>query len=452
MREIKGTTRVCGLIGNPVEHSISPIIHNSLSEIIGIDMVYANFKVEKDDVRDAICGAYALNIKGLNVTVPHKSAVIDCLVDIDPLAAAIGAVNTLVRVDGGYKGYNTDILGLERELEEEQLTIKGNTCIILGAGGAARAITFLCASRGASKVYILNRSLERAKKIADAVNEHARKEVVYALSINDYRNITENDCLCIQCTSVGLYPNVDDVIIKDNEFYKKISAGVDIIYNPATTRFMKLCMDNGKKAYNGLKMLLYQGICAYELWNGVTITKSQCNKIYTKMQANMAGNIILIGFMGSGKTSFGKWISKHKEMDFIDTDAYIEQQEKCCINEIFKTKGEEYFRDLETKTIRKLSKTLTNTVISVGGGLALRRENREIMKSMGEVVYLETAKHELIKRLSGSNNRPLLKGVDLSARIDELMSKREELYRDAATVIVNTTGRDFSSMYKDIVG
>ena len=110
--DIKGTTRVCGLIGNPVGHSISPVIHNTLADITKTNMVYTTFKVDKEDVAKAVEGAYALDILGLNVTVPHKQSVMDVLVDIDPLAKAIGAVNTLVRKDGGYKGYNTDILGL----------------------------------------------------------------------------------------------------------------------------------------------------------------------------------------------------------------------------------------------------------------------------------------------------------------------------------------------------
>ena len=155
LNNIKGTTRVCGLIGNPVGHSISPVIHNTLADIMGIDLVYTTFKVEENQVEAAVKGAYALDILGMNVTVPHKQAVMRSLKEIDPLAEAIGAVNTLARVDGGYKGYNTDILGLARELEEENVCIKDNPVLIIGAGGAARAIAFLCASRGASSVTVI---------------------------------------------------------------------------------------------------------------------------------------------------------------------------------------------------------------------------------------------------------------------------------------------------------
>ena len=281
---IKGTTRVCGLIGNPVGHSISPVIHNTLADITKTNMVYTTFKVEKGSVAKAVDGAYALDILGLNVTVPHKQEVIDVLVDIDPLARAIGAVNTLVRTTGGYKGYNTDILGLKRELEEEGIELKENNCIILGAGGAARAIAFLCAQSGADKVYMLNRTVEKAEDIADAVNGYFNRECVVPMHMDDYKSLKESGYIVIQTTSVGLYPNVNDTVIEDKEFYKKVKAGVDIIYNPSTTKFMELCMEAGKPAFNGIKMLLYQGVAAYELWNNTKISKEEADIVYNKIK------------------------------------------------------------------------------------------------------------------------------------------------------------------------
>ena len=272
--DIKGTTRVCGLIGNPVGHSVSPAIHNNLARLTGKDMVYTTFKVEKGDVEAAVRGAYSLNILGLNVTVPHKSEVIDSLVDIDPLAKAIGAVNTLVRADGGFKGYNTDILGLARELEDEGIELADSKVIILGAGGAARAITFLCSSKGAKKIYLLNRSVDKAQDIAHAVNTHFNNEKVIPMNIADYADIPGDDYIVIQTTSVGLHPNDTAVII----------------YNPAETMFMKLIKAQGKKAYNGLKMLLYQGVSAYELWNDCKISKKEADEVYKCLEKELGIN------------------------------------------------------------------------------------------------------------------------------------------------------------------
>lgn len=288
--DIKGTTRVCGLIGNPVGHSVSPAIHNNLARLTGKDMVYTTFKVEKGDVEAAVRGAYSLNILGLNVTVPHKSEVIDSLVDIDPLAKAIGAVNTLVRADGGFKGYNTDILGLARELEDEGIELADSKVIILGAGGAARAITFLCSSKGAKKIYLLNRSVDKAQDIAYAVNTHFNNEKVISMNIADYADIPGDDYIVIQTTSVGLHPNDTAVVIDDESFYKKAAVGVDIIYNPAETMFMKLIKAQGKKAYNGLKMLLYQGVSAYELWNDCKISKKEADEVYKCLEKELGIN------------------------------------------------------------------------------------------------------------------------------------------------------------------
>jgi shikimate dehydrogenase len=290
MNIIHGTTRTCGLIGNPVGHSISPVIHNTLADICGTDLVYTTFKVEKDDVASAVKGAYALNILGLNVTVPHKQAVMETLVDIDPLAKAIGAVNTLQRVDGGYKGYNTDILGLERELEDENVDLKGSNAVILGAGGAARAIAFLCASKSPKSVTILNRTLEKAQNIADAVNSYFKSDIAKADTIDRADKLPVKDYVVIQATSVGLYPNVDDVPVSSPEFYENARVGVDIIYNPYTTKFMKLMQEHGKPACNGLKMLLYQGVAAFEIWNGCKVSKEMAEKVYVAMREALGIN------------------------------------------------------------------------------------------------------------------------------------------------------------------
>ncbi len=290
MKDIKGTTNVCCLIGNPVAHSISPLIHNTLAQLRGDDLVYVPFKVEENRVEEAVKGAYALNVLGMNVTVPHKQHVLQALVETDSIAQAIGAVNTLVRTtkDGisGYKGYNTDILGLERELEDVGVSLKDKEIVLLGAGGAARAIAFLCVQKGASQVVILNRTISKANSIAVAVNQYFNQSIVKAMDIKDYDKMALNDYIAIQTTSVGLHPNNDDVIICDDQFYKNAAAGVDIIYNPSTTKFMKLMHKHGKPAYNGLKMLLYQGIAAYELWLNCTITKEMADKVYDVMEKN----------------------------------------------------------------------------------------------------------------------------------------------------------------------
>ena len=284
MKDVTGKTAVCGLIGNPVEHTLSPLIHNTLSQLLGMELVYVPFLVEEERVGEAVKGAYALNIKGLNATVPHKSAVIPHLCEVDELAARIGAVNTLVRKDGGYKGYNTDMPGLYRQLQSEGVELAGKEVILLGAGGAARAVAFMCVQYGAQKVYILNRTLEKAQAVAKEVNESFGKECLIPMALSDYHRIPKMEYLVIQGTSIGLSPNVDDVVIDDPEFYELVETGVDLIYKPAETKFMKLVKATGAEAYNGLKMLLYQGIIAYELWNDIVIPDEMAEVVYQRMK------------------------------------------------------------------------------------------------------------------------------------------------------------------------
>lgn len=284
---IDGKTRTCGLLGNPVEHTMSPAIHNTLAQRRGHNLVYVPFLVENGEIDTAVKGAYALNLLGLNVTVPYKSEVIASLVEVDTLAAQIGAVNTLVRTEGGYKGYNTDMSGLYRAMTEDGVRIEGEEIILLGAGGAARAVAYLCASKKAAKVYLLNRTLARAQEVAEEVNRAAGRQVVQPMLLSEYDKLPDKKFLAIQGTSVGLSPKEDEVVIADAAFYEKIHTGYDLIYRPFQTRFMKLVQEAGGKAYNGLKMLLYQGIIAYELWNEVEITGEDAQAAYEKMKEAM---------------------------------------------------------------------------------------------------------------------------------------------------------------------
>ena len=284
--EINGRTRTCGLIGNPVEHTLSPVIHNTLAQRFGHNLVYVPFPVETGRIEEAVVGASALQLLGLNVTVPYKGEVISCLREVDSLAASIGAVNTLVAVPGGFKGYNTDMEGLYRAMMSEGIQIVDEEIILLGAGGASRAVAYLCAVKGAKRVYLLNRTLEKAQKVAEEVNRAVERQVILPLALTDFDSLPDRKFLTIQGTSVGLAPHVEDVVIDDEKFYAKVHTGFDLIYSPWETRFMRLVKKRGGRAYNGLKMLLYQGIIAYELWNRVTVSEADAATVYEKLKAH----------------------------------------------------------------------------------------------------------------------------------------------------------------------
>lgn len=283
--EINGRTRTCGLIGNPVEHTLSPMIHNTLAEMHGHNLVYVPFPVESGRLAEAVAGASALQILGLNVTVPYKSDVIPCLREVDSLAASIGAVNTLVSTGDGYKGYNTDMEGLYRAMTTEGIKLADEEIILLGAGGASRAVAYLCAVKGAKRVYLLNRTLDKARKVAEEVNRSVEREVILPMALADFDSLPDQKFLAIQGTSVGLFPHADQVVIEDEAFYRRIHTGFDLIYTPWETRFMQLVEKSGGQAYNGLKMLLYQGVIAYELWNGVEVSETEAQSVYERLKS-----------------------------------------------------------------------------------------------------------------------------------------------------------------------
>lgn len=290
---INGKTKVFGIIGNPVGHSLSPLMHGIFADALGIDMVYVPFHVAEGQLGNAIKGAYGLNIQGMNVTVPYKNAVIPFLTEVHMRAEEVGAVNTLVRDRcsdrEGFIGYNTDIGGLWRAMDEEGISLKNEEVIVLGAGGVGRAVAFMCAYGDAKKVYLVNRSVEKANDVAAEVNGRLGKygkDCLTAVSLSDYKKLltgAENRYVVIQCTSVGLAPKVDDVVLDDGDFYHYVKFGYDLIYTPWETKFMKLVKANGGMAYNGLKMFLYQGIEAFEIWNGCKVTKEAADKAYGKL-------------------------------------------------------------------------------------------------------------------------------------------------------------------------
>ena len=466
---IDGKTRLIGLIGNPVEHTLSPVIHNGISEKMNISSVYMPFKVEGEGLAEAVKGAYELNVLGMNVTVPHKNQVMESLVEIDEAAKQIGAVNTLVRLEEkhGYKGYNTDMLGLRRQLKEDGISLKKETIVILGAGGAAKAVVYMCLLEGADRIYLLNRTVEKAESIAESMNqvfasvyeengkrmwtknaENPDAAGVIPMALADYNKIPEKDLIVFQATSIGLAPNVEQVVLEDNTFYQKVKVGVDLIYNPANTKFMQLVAQQGGKAYNALKMLLYQGVIAYELWHDIEIPQDLIADIYTELKRKVypKNNIVLIGFMGSGKTTVGMELAKRLGMNFLDTDAYIEQQAGKKISQIFAEEGEEYFRKLETEVLEHLRDTVANTVFSTGGGMPLRKENARLLKEIGCVYYLTAVSSVIYDRVKENTDRPLLQGENPYETICKLMKQRGPLYEAAADMIIDTNANDLEEV------
>ncbi len=462
IQDITGTTGVLGLIGNPVRHTMSPLIHNTISEEMGKDLRYLPFPVE-EDVTAAVKGAYHLGILGLNVTVPHKTAVMGTLSEIDDAAKMIGAVNTLVRTERGYKGYNTDMPGLGRALKRRGISLKGQQVVILGAGGASRAACALALTEGAKEIYLLNRTKERAEKLAaemtekaDALaGEKAAPGRIIPLAASEYARVPRNPSIFIQCTALGLHEG-DGLLIEDDNFYHMAEYGYDLVYNPAVTPFMRKLESFMIPCDNGLTMLLYQGIIAYELWTGVSVPDELADKVLNRMERRLYGeNYVLTGYMGCGKSTVGKALAEARSMAFLDTDAMIEEAEDCSIREIFEEQGEEAFRDMETEMLKRLSATAVNTVIATGGGIVLRPENRRLLKEIGQVIWLSASPEETLHRVKEDTGRPLLDSAseaELAEKIERMLRERGPAYGAAADRVIHTDGREIAEIVKLISG
>ncbi|MFQ5997230.1 MAG: shikimate dehydrogenase [Dehalococcoidales bacterium] len=264
---ISGKTKVCGIIGDPIEHTMSPVMHNAAFRELGLDYVYLPFRVRQEELGKAIAGMRALNIRGLNVTIPHKVTIIPLLDKLDPLAEKIGAINTIVNEAGVLTGYNTDATGFLQALLDRGVKPEGKNVVILGAGGASRAISFILTERGASLV-ILNRQLTRAEELVHRIAQVFQKEVkALALSEENLAKVLAKADILINTTSVGMIPDINETPVPA-ELLKPGLIVFDIVYNPIQTRLLKEAEVAGAKTIDGLEMLVWQGALAFEKWIG----------------------------------------------------------------------------------------------------------------------------------------------------------------------------------------
>lgn len=252
---INQRTALYGVVGCPVGHSLSPAMHNAAFSATGLNAIYLPFGT--GDIEGCIKGVRALGIKGLSVTIPYKSDVIGLLDEVDDLAMRIGAVNTVVNDDGLLKGYNTDATGALRALEDV-VDLSGKTCLIIGAGGAARAIGFALRSQGIG-VTIANRTLKRGEEVANFLG-------CPFVPLEQIKN-SQADVL-IHATPVGTYPNIGHCIIAQDAIHERMAV-MDIVYNPIETRLLKMARSVDCLTINGLGMLVHQGAEQFRLWTGL---------------------------------------------------------------------------------------------------------------------------------------------------------------------------------------
>ena len=267
MKPITGATRIYGVTGWPVEHSLSPLMHNAAFAALGMDAVYVPFPIAPEALDSAVRGLFAAGLGGLNVTVPHKEAMLSVVDDLSPVAAGVGAVNTVWLDRGVLRGDNTDVAGILRAVARDGVRLEGLT-VILGAGGAARAAVQAVMLEGGEAI-ILNRTVERAENLAASVNAMWEQERVqaHALYEQDARDAVEDADVVINCTTVGL--NAAEVTPFPWTSHLPDGCYVfDTIYVPAETRLLREARARGCRTRNGLAMLVEQGAESFRIWTG----------------------------------------------------------------------------------------------------------------------------------------------------------------------------------------
>lgn len=266
-REITGKTQICAVIGSPTEHTMSPVMHNAAFERLGLDYAYVSFRVTPEDLPGALDGIRALNIRGFNVAIPHKVPIIPLLDGLDAAAEMIGAVNTVVNDNGNLRGYNTDGEGFLKSLRARGVEPEGSNIVVVGAGGASRAITYVLARQGA-RLALLNRSLPAAEEIAELIEETLHREVkVRALHDDWLGEALEDADILVNTTSLGMSPAVDASPVPAGLLRENLIVG-DIVYNPTVTKLLADARAAGAQTIGGVDMLAWQGALAFELWTG----------------------------------------------------------------------------------------------------------------------------------------------------------------------------------------
>ena len=247
---------VYGIIGDPVDHSLSPVMHNVAFREKNIKAVYGAFRVSSSDLAKAVEGIRALNIKGVSVTIPHKEKVMEYLEEIDEIAYEIGAVNTIVNENGVLKGYNTDWIGVLKAFKENGVEIQDKKVVIIGAGGASKSVVYALIKGGAKKIFVYNRTFEKAKFL----------EKKFGVIAKPWEELNSaNGDIIIQTTSVGLKSWKSPV---EESVISRFKVAMDIVYLPLETKFLSLAKKHGK-IIDGLQMLLYQGVEQFKLWTGI---------------------------------------------------------------------------------------------------------------------------------------------------------------------------------------
>jgi 3-dehydroquinate dehydratase/shikimate dehydrogenase len=470
---INAETKVFGVIGDPVSHSHSPLIHNAAFKHLDLNAVYLPFRVPRGELAPFLKSFRDVPVDGYSVTLPHKEAATRLAEEKDESVSSTGAANTLLATAAGFRAVNTDAQAALDSLRSnlppgpdgQPGVLASRSVLIVGAGGVARAIAFALRKENVP-LTITNRTQERGEKLA--------AEVGCKFVDWDARHSVECDTV-VNCTSVGMHPNLDESPIH-HSFLKQGLMVFDTIYTPETTMLIRDAQARGCHVLTGVDMFVRQAGLQFELFTGKPAPLEMMAKLVRealspiravreevrsgptlrpatlerpKMPTGLTPPpkpptkpsplVYLIGYRGTGKSSTARHLAEKLEWSWIDADEFLQARHGKTIREIFAEEVEKGFRDKEAKLLQELSE-YEDHVIATGGGIILRDENRALLKK-GIVVWLQAPADVLWQRiqndLSSAQKRPDLAQGGL-AEIEELLKLRAPLYQECHDLAINT--------------
>ena len=393
-------SRKCGLLGEKLGHSYSPELHALLG-----DYKYELFEVPPQSLGDFIRTG---DFHGLNVTIPYKTTLADVCDKLSPAAAAIGSVNTVLRLpDGALYGDNTDAAGFEATVKRSGIDVAGRKCLIFGSGGASRSVRYVLEKLGGSPVVVISRSGENNY---DNLDRHADARIL------------------VNTTPLGMYPDTADSPV-DLRNFPSCEGVLDVVYNPARTVLLQQAETLGIPRMGGLFMLVEQARCSAKVFFGDNMpllrSETACSILRGRKE-----NRILIGMPGCGKSTVGRALADLLDRPFVDTDTELEKELEMPCGEFISRMGEPAFRAQESALLERLGKE-SGLVIATGGGVVTRSENYPLLHQNGCLIFLERALSKLPKI-----GRPLSQ----KGRLEDLYTLRLPLYRRFADCVVPNEG------------
>ncbi len=415
-------TRLYGVAGNPIFHSKSPLIFNTAFRRFSLDATYV--RLAAGTAAEAIVAAREMGLDGLNITAPFKTDIIEHLDRVEEDARRIGSVNTVVKEEDGFAGYNTDTAGVLAAVRSSGMDPAGSRAVVVGAGGAARAAVLALNSAGAH-VTLVNRTYATAQEAAKTLEcEALPMERLYD-ALKDAR------LLVAAVSADGRYINPS--------FLKKGLVVLDANYGRPTA-LTNDAARSGCTVIDGREWLLGQAIPAFALFANRPAPQDVMRKVLMKRRVDSRRNIALVGFMGSGKSSVARRLGVLSGMPVIDIDERIEEKAALPVAEIFEKKGEEEFRRMEQTEIDEI-RLGSDRVIACGGGVVMAHANIRVLRNNCLTIWLWVGTGAALKRIGDTGTRPLLTTRDPQETAEALLARRIPYYARISDLVISTEGR-----------